>query len=210
MAEDHNTDDDEAPKKKSKLPIIIGAVVLLLALGGAGYYFLVMKPAAEAKAAEEAAADDEDAPKAKDKDSDTAKSADKSADKAGDKASDKSKKKKKKKKNKSDKVEPPAYLALDPFTVNLADTDIDHYLQATIVLQVPGEQASEELKKHSAMIRDRILKLPSSSKAMDLRSVEGKQKLAQDIIDQIASAATDDEIEVPDIDRVFFTAFIIQ
>ncbi|MDE3012087.1 MAG: flagellar basal body-associated FliL family protein, partial [Pseudomonadota bacterium] len=110
----------------------------------------------------------------------------------------------------ADKAEPPAYLNLDAFTVNLADTEQEHYLQATIVLQVAGEAAVEELKKHNALIRDRILKLLSSSKAADLRSVEGKQAIADQIIAQVASAADDEELEIPDIDKVFFTAFIIQ
>lgn len=192
MAEEHDDGAESAPRKKSKLPLIIGALVLLLAVGGGAYYFLVMKPAAEAKAAEEAAAEDDSGGK--------------------DKAS-KGKaegKKKHKKKKKADKTEPPAYLNLDAFTVNLADTEQEHYLQATIVLQVAGDAAVEELKKHNALIRDRILKLLSSSKAADLRSVEGKQAIADQIIAQVASAADDEELEIPDIDKVFFTAFIIQ
>ncbi len=195
---------EEAPaKKKSKLPLIIGAVVLLLGLGGGGYYFLVAKPAA-AKAAEEAAAaaEEEDAGKAaKGKDEKVALDADGNPIK---------KKKKKKKKKAGEKVEPPAYLNLDPFTVNLSDTEQEHYLQATLVMQVPGEAAVEELKKHTAMIRDRVIKLLSGSKAADLRSTEGKLKLSDQIIEQIATAAEDDELELPEITRVFFTAFIIQ
>jgi len=193
MAEDHKDGEEAAPKKKSKLPLIIGAVVLLLAIGGGAYYFLVMKPAAEAKAAEEAAAEDDSAGKDK-------------ADKGGKPGE----KKKHKKKKKADKSEPPAYLNLEPFTVNLADTEQEHYLQATIVLQVGGEAAVEELKKHSALIRDRILKLLSSSNAADLRTVEGKQKIADAIIEQVSTAAQDEDLEIPDIDKVFFTAFIIQ
>lgn len=193
MAEDHKDGEEAAPKKKSKLPMIIIAVVLLLAIGGGAYYFLVMKPAAEAKAAEDAAAEDDSSGKDK-------------ADKAGQPAG----KKKHKKKKKADKAEPPAYLNLDPFTVNLADTEQEHYLQATIVLQVGGESAVEELKKHSALIRDSILKLLSSSVAADLRSTEGKQKMADAIIAQVSSAADAEELEIPEIDKVFFTAFIIQ
>lgn len=204
MAEDHK-DAKEAAPKKSKLPILIGAVVLLLALGGGGYYFFVMKPAAEAKAAEEAAADEE--PAGKDK---VAAKDGEAKDGAAKDGESKPAKKKKKKKKKAEKAEPPAYLNLDAFTVNLADTEQEHYLQATIVLQVGGEAATEELKKHSAMIRDRILKLLSSSKAQDLRTVEGKQKIADDIIGQIASSAEDEGLELPEIDKVFFTAFIIQ
>lgn len=190
MAEEHK-DGEAAPKKKSKLPLLIGAVVLLLAIGGGAYYFLVMKPAAEAKAAEDAAADDDGA--------------------KGDK-NDKGEAKKngKKKKKKAEKGEAPAYMSMEPFTVNLADTEQEHYLQATIVLEVAGEAAVEELKKHNAMIRDRILKILSSSKAADLRSVEGKQAVVDQIISQVSAAAEDEGIEIPDIDKVFFTAFIIQ
>ena len=101
-------------------------------------------------------------------------------------------------------------MNLDPFTVNLSDTEQEHYLQATVVLQVPGEAGVEEMKKHTALVRDRVLKILSGSKSGDLRSIEGKLKLADQIVEQIAAAAEEDDIELPEISRVFFTAFIIQ
>jgi flagellar protein FliL len=193
MAEEKAAEAEEAPKKKGKLLLIIVAAVLVLTIaGGAAYYFLVIQPAA--KAAEEGD-DDEAKPKRGKKD---------------DEASADSKKHKKKKKKKGEKEEPPAYLVLEPFTVNLADTEQEHFLQVSITLQVPGEAAAEEMKKQMAMIRDRTLKLLSSMKSSELRTVEGKQKLADALIDQIAEAADNDGIELPEISKIFFTAFIIQ
>jgi flagellar protein FliL len=186
---------EEAPKKKGKLLLIIVAAVLVLTMvGGAAYYFLVIQPAANAAA--EGAGDDEDA---------KPKHAKKGDDEGGE-----TKKKKKKKKKKGEKEEPPAYLVLEPFTVNLADTEQEHFLQVSITLQVPGEAAAEEMKKVMALIRDRCLKTLSSTKSTELRSIEGKQKLADTLVDQIAEAADEDGIEIPEISKVFFTSFIIQ
>jgi flagellar FliL protein len=194
MAEEKAAEAEEAPKKKGKLLLIIVAAVLVLTMvGGAAYYFLVMQPAA--KAAEEGGDEDDAKPKHAKKD---------------DEGSGETKKHKKKKKKKGEKEEPPAYLVLEPFTVNLADTEQEHFLQVSITLQVPGEAAAEEMKKQMAMIRDRTLKLLSSMKSSELRSVEGKQKLADTLIDQIAEAADDNGIEIPEISKIFFTAFIIQ
>ena len=186
---------EEAPKKKGKLLLIIVAAVLVLTMvGGAAYYFLVMQPAA---AGAEGASDEDEAKPIH-------------AKKEGDEDTGEYKKKKKKKKKKGEKEEPPAYLVLDPFTVNLADTEQEHFLQVGITLQVPGEAAAEEMKKNMAMIRDKCLKILSSTKSAELRSTEGKQKLADTIADQIAEAAEDDGIEIPEISKIFFTSFIIQ
>jgi len=196
MAEEKAANADEAPPpKKGKLLLIIVAAVLVLTLaGGAAYYFLVVQPAA--KAAEDGG-DEEDAKPKHSANKDDADSGE-------------TKKKKKKKKKKGEKEEPPAYLVLEPFTVNLADTEQEHFLQVSMVLEVSGEAAAEELKKNMALIRDRTLKLLSSSKSAEIRSIEGKQKLADAVIDQIAQGAEDADIELPDVNKVFFTAFIIQ
>jgi flagellar protein FliL len=195
MAEEKAAEAGDAPKKKGKLLLIIVAAVLVLSMAsGAAYYFLVIQPAA--KAAEEGG-DEEDAKARHAKSKEDADSPD-------------GKKKKKKKKKKGEKEEPPAFLVLDPFTVNLADTEQEHFLQVSMTLQVPGEVAAEEMKKHMAMIRDQTLKLLSSLKSAELRSTEGKQKLADTLIDKIAEAADQDDVELPEISKIFFTAFIIQ
>jgi flagellar protein FliL len=203
MAED-NKNEAPPPKKKGKLLLIIIAAVLILALGaGAGYYFLVMQPAA-AKAADEAD-DEETPPKAK-----AVASAEEPAPNSEETQDKEPKKKKKKKKKKGEKEEPPAFINLEPFTVNLADTEQERFLQVSMVVQVAGDAAVEEYKKHMAMIRDTILKLLSSSKSADIRSIEGKQKLSDQIIANVENAAEHNDLELPEISKVFFTSFIIQ
>jgi flagellar FliL protein len=209
MAEDNK--NDAPPKKKGKLLLIIIAVVLILALGsGAAYYFLVIQPAAAADKSADEEEEDPAPPKkvaASENDKETAESANTASSES---TEAEPKKKKKKKKKKSDKDQPPAFINMEPFTVNLADTEQERFLQVTMVIQVAGEPAVEEFKKHMAMIRDTILKLLSSSKSTDIRSIEGKQKLSDGIIANVERAAHHNEIELPEIDKVFFTSFIIQ
>lgn len=201
--------DDAPPKKKGKLLLVIIAAVLILALGGgAAYYFLVVQPAAAAKADEDADEEDSSSKKGKAKEGEDAGQA--ASDEDGKEKEHEPKKKKKKKKKNKNKDEPPAFINMDPFTVNLADTEQERFLQISMVIEVAGDAAAEEIKKHMPLVRDTILKLLSSSKSVDLRSAEGKQKLADLIISSIEKVASHDDIEIPDIDKVFFTAFIIQ
>ncbi|MBQ0958458.1 flagellar basal body-associated FliL family protein [Ideonella sp. 4Y11] len=197
---------EAAPKKgKKKLIIIIAAVAVLL-LGGGGAAFYVMKKNA---AAEEAAAEGEDGESS---------------------AHVEKKPKKDKKEKKDDKHALPVFVPLDPFTVNLADRDSDRFAQIGITLQVEDAHAGDEIKAYLPAIRNNILLLLSRKSAQDLAGAEGKELLAEEIL-QVAvqpmgielappgeeeSAAKGkkkkryDSIDDSPIKHVQFSSFIIQ
>ena len=79
-------------------------------------------------------------------------------------------------------LKPPVYVPLDPFTVNLAEENGDHYLQIGIVYQVSDDKLVETMKQYMPVLRNRILLLLSAKKPSDLASVEGKRKLVDELV----------------------------
>jgi flagellar protein FliL len=81
------------------------------------------------------------------------------------------------------KVEaPPVFLPVDQFTVNLNPEGGDQFLQAAFTLQVTDNEVVEAIKLRLPDVRNRILLLLSSKKASELTTVDGKQKLANEIM----------------------------
>jgi len=156
--------EGDAPKKgPKKLIIIIVAVVLLLVLGGGGAAFFVMKK----KAAEAAAA-------AEGEDGEAAETSPKEAAKP--------------KHGKDEHAAPPSFVPLDPFIVNLADRDVEHFAQIGLTLQVEDPHVAEELKTYMPAIRNSVLMILSHKTSGELLSQEGKEKLAAEIRREAARA----------------------
>ena len=74
-----------------------------------------------------------------------------------------------------------SFVTLDPFVVNLADTDLDRYTQIGVVLEVENAEANKKVADRMPAIRNGVLLLISSKMAADLTSREGKEKLAAEI-----------------------------
>ena len=74
-----------------------------------------------------------------------------------------------------------SFVTLEPFIVNLADTDLDRYTQIGVVLEVENAEANKKVADRMPAIRNGILLLISSKMASDLTSREGKEKLASEI-----------------------------
>jgi flagellar protein FliL len=100
-------------------------------------------------------------------------------------------------------AKPPVFVALEPFTVNLQADDNPQFLQVGLSLKVSDAAVVESLKLFMPEVRDRILRLLSSRKAAELLTLEGKQKLSDDIVATINSilapppSATAGEAEKP-------------
>ncbi len=168
--------EGEAPKKGSKkLIIIIAAVVLLLVVGGGGAFFM-MKKKADAEAA--AAAEGED------------------GDGGGEHAAP-AKEAKKPEHGKEEHKGPPTFVPLEPFVVNLADRETERFAQVGINLQLDDAHLAEEMKAYMPAIRNAVLLILSHKTSEELLSVEGKQKLAEEIKRE-AARAMGYEIEDPE------------
>jgi flagellar FliL protein len=105
------------------------------------------------------------------------------------------------------KTEPPAFVNLETFTVNLADRE--HYLQIGLAYEVEGNETTEAMKVHMPILRSKILLLLSSKNSEELATPDGKTRLATDLVDQARETLP---LAAPDkgIAAVHFSAFVIQ
>lgn len=76
---------------------------------------------------------------------------------------------------------PPTFVPLDPFTVNLADKEVDRFAQIGITLEVNDPKFADQLKAYMPSIRNNVLLVLSRKTSTELLTVEGKEKLAREI-----------------------------
>lgn len=107
------------------------------------------------------------------------------------------------------KARPPVFLALEPFVVNLRDDDGDHYLRLGVVLEGTDQEALDVAKQQLPRIRNGILLLLSAKTSPEIATMEGKQRLMDEII--VAARAP---MTLPEpnkgIESVYFSDFVIQ
>ncbi len=101
-----------------------------------------------------------------------------------------------------------AVVGLDPFVVNLADTDAPRYLRVTISLMVDDKNEVQEVVENATMLsktRDVILQTLSRKRSGELIDEEGKNHLRSEILERLAPF-----YDEPRIVDVMFTEFVIQ
>ncbi len=108
----------------------------------------------------------------------------------------------------------PIFVALDSFTVNLADRDADRYAQIGISLELDDTKVGEQIKVFMPAIRNNILMVLSHKRAADLMDRSGKEKLAQEVQQETERAigfeAGKKKAGPRPIRAVHFSNFIIQ
>ncbi len=111
--------------------------------------------------------------------------------------------------HKAVKSEPPEYVPIESFTVNLQPENGDQYLQIAFTLQVKNQKEGELIKANMAKVRSRVLLLLSGKKASEISTVEGKRQLATEIVATLKLPFVD-KGEAQQVSDVLYTAFIIQ
>ncbi len=84
--------------------------------------------------------------------------------------------------------EPPVFLPLEAFVVNLrAQTpqNSDQFLQTEMTLRLAGPEVVNLVKLHMPEVRSRVLRLLSTKTAQDVLTTEGKDSLAESIRTEI-------------------------
>ena len=123
---------------------------------------------------------------------------------------------------------PPTFMPLDSMVVNLADPGGNRFVQLAITLQVQDTATGDAIKLYMPSIRNGILMLVSQRTAEVILKPEGKEKLCQDIIEEISNTMgyeLDDHEEADDtnskkkkrrrtppnpLQGVLFSSFIVQ
>ena len=112
--------------------------------------------------------------------------------------------------HKEEKPQPPVFVTLETFTVNLqADGGGEHYLQVGIDLKVTDPTVVELVKLHMPEVRNGVLLLLSSKSAEQIAGLEGKQKLSAEIQEQV-NKPLNGKATGKGVTGVFFTSFVIQ
>lgn len=99
-------------------------------------------------------------------------------------------------------------LALEPFVANLADPEGDRFIKCTIRLVVEDAEAARAAKESDialTRIRDKILTLISSKAFAEVSTVEGKERLRQELQEQVSPL-----LERGKVTEVYYTEFIVQ
>jgi len=111
----------------------------------------------------------------------------------------------KKSRKKSDNLTVGPMYPLDKFTVNLLSENGRRFLVAKINLEEDSEELTSELDKKTPLIRDIIISILSSKTVEEITTPKGKEKLKEEIVNQINKYLEDGEIA-----NVYFTEFVIQ
>ncbi|MBC7994882.1 MAG: flagellar basal body-associated FliL family protein [Rhizobacter sp.] len=77
---------------------------------------------------------------------------------------------------------PPTFVPLEPFVVNLADKEADRFAQIGVTLEVEDAKFAEEMKAYMPAIRNGILMVLAHKTSAQLLSREGKLALAREIM----------------------------
>jgi flagellar protein FliL len=124
---------------------------------------------------------------------------------------------------KADLKHAPAFVPLDPFTVNLADREAERYAQIGMTFELADAKAGDLLKAYMPAIRNNILLVLAGKTAGQLMAHEGKVQLASEVraaalkplgysvkTEAAAGKSKSVDAEEPPIRAVHFSNFIIQ
>jgi flagellar FliL protein len=100
---------------------------------------------------------------------------------------------------------PPVIMEIDDITVNLADTDRDRFLRATIKLELRNEDAKAKVTAYADPVRDLIGKILRAKKFSDIRSPQGTSALQEELIIRLNRRVGGKPIK-----NVYFTDFVSQ
>lgn len=98
-----------------------------------------------------------------------------------------------------------AVAPLDSFVVNLADEAAQRYLKVTMKVEFFASEVPMRFTSRQAQIRDLVLTLLSSKTVDDVRTVEGKAQLRDEVIARINRVLDDDTVKA-----IYFAEFIVQ
>ena len=94
---------------------------------------------------------------------------------------------------------------METFIVNLADEGGKRYLRVTMDLELAQGTSEDNLKKRLPQMRDSILMVLPSKRFDEIRTVEGKTRLRNEIIANLNGLLGQERIT-----SIYFTEFVVQ
>ena len=188
MAEEEAEGQEESAEESSGGAlkwVIIGLVAVLL-LGGGGTAFLMLQGGdeAEAEASAEDTGDEEEAASAEAAGAE-GDAADGGAAAAAEGESE--------------------FFSLEPFIVNINDGERDRFLKLKADLELSSPALKTELERRMPQVKDVIISLLSSQSFVDIKSIEGKDVLREELMVRLNTLVRKGKVR-----NVFFTEFVVQ
>ena len=122
--------------------------------------------------------------------------------------------KKEKAKKKDDKHAAPAYLKVEPYTINLKGEQGDQYLRLEMSAEFEDQQSADAAKAYMPKIRHQTMQLLKGKPVAELNSKEGTEKLAKEIKDEmnlvLGTPEKGEKVPSGPVKEVLFTDFVIQ
>jgi len=94
---------------------------------------------------------------------------------------------------------------MEPFVVNIAETNGERYLKIVIQLETSDPVVTAELEQLKPRIRDSILDLLTPKTYKDLMDLASKQRLREDVAGRVNNI-----LQRGKVTRVYFTEFVVQ
>lgn len=100
------------------------------------------------------------------------------------------------------------YVTMDPaFVTNFTDDKI-RYIRTDVSIKVKNEKTKDAIRDNTYAIRHHLVMLLNRQTEQDLRSVEGRQQLAQDAAAEVVGVLQSED-KPNDVEEVLFTSFVI-
>jgi flagellar FliL protein len=108
-----------------------------------------------------------------------------------------------------DKGDPIYFDLKPPFTVNLGPDDAVGFLQVSMQVLTFNPDVAADIEKHNPLIRNNLILLFGKQKSVELRELEGKEKLQKDAL-AVVKSIVDEFGSGGEVNNVFFTTFVMQ
>ncbi len=96
-------------------------------------------------------------------------------------------------------------LDIDEFIVNIISQDTNHYVKASMTLELSNDKVLEEAKQRMPQIRDAILLLVGNKTFEELQDLQGKKQLKAELKSKINSF-----LKTGRVKNIYLTDFVVQ
>ncbi len=105
--------------------------------------------------------------------------------------------------NKSTDIGP--MVDIEEFIVNIISAENNHYVKASLTLELTNEFAKEEVTKRMPQIRDSILLLVGNKTYEELQDLQGKKQLKAELSSKLNAI-----LQTGNVKSIYFTDFVVQ
>ena len=94
---------------------------------------------------------------------------------------------------------------IEEFIVNIISCDSNHYVKASLTVELTNEATREEVEKRMPQMRDAVLLLLGNKTYEELQDLQGKRQLKAELMSKINSF-----LQAGKVKSVYFTNFVVQ